>query len=304
MIIITLLVTLILASGCATQNVPVAPRVDSHQPGVVNVFVIRNTVPESTSASPWPVTIDDYSLCQLNPGEYTQLHTFEGDSHWVGIQRFLVWWQKEKDSFIAEPGGNYYFLTGVRDSGMFIERIGQDDAQAYIKQYKQVCREPEPTPVIVKRVIPEPAPPKPVVVHKKKVQPKPEVVPEKQKVRKVVVQPPTPKPGDEIFFDLDSDKIKPEMHPFLDAVVSYLKKVPSATVVLEGHACDLGTAQHNLDLSERRTEAVRSYLRQRNIEDRRIGWRYLGESKPKYDNSKEATRKLNREVRIIFNTAQ
>ena len=286
------LIALVLVSGCALQTVRTAPPIDGHQSTVVNVFVIRNTAdfdPPHKTTYPWAVTIDDFALCQLNPGEYTLLHSVEGDSHWVGIQRLQVWWHKEKDFFIAEPDGNYYFLTGVRDNDMFIERIDPQSARAYFAQYKQVCIQPEP--VKVKKEMPVPAPiPKMTEPPPKKMEPEKEIT---------KLSPPK---IDEIYFDLNSYTIKPEMRPYLDAVVRYLQKVPSTTIVIGGHACDIGTDQYNLNLSKKRAEAVRSYLLERNIQQDRIDEGVFGESNPKYDNSKEETRKLNRRVDFQFRT--
>ena len=288
-IIIPLMIALFLATGCGLQTVRTAPRLDGQQPTVVNVFVIRNTSdfdPPRTPSYPWPVTIDDFALCQLNPGEYTLLHAVEGETHWVGIQYLQLWWHKEKDYFIAEPDGNYYFLTGVRDNSLFIERINQESARAYLGHYKQVCVEPRPVKAQKPMPVPKPVP--------KMVAPAPPVPKEVAKI--------APPKVDEIFFDLNSAKITPQMDSFLDAIVRYLQEEPSTTVVLGGHACDLGTDKYNLDLSRRRAEAVRSYLLDKNISENRIGVKIFGESNPKYDNSKEKTRKLNRRVDFQFKT--
>jgi len=290
------LLALSLITGCALQTVRVAPKIGGNHPTVVDVVVIRDTSalpgPQS-SEKPWAVTIDDYALCQLRQGEFTRLHAVEGEGHWVGIQRLQVWWHKEKDFFVGEPEGSYYFLAGVRDNDMFIERIDQKTARPLMHQYKQVCVEAKPPKA--KRKMPVPAPPPKITPL-----PKPPAVKMKAKAKteKKIALPKV----DEIYFDLDSDQIKTQMYPHLDAIVSYLVAVPSSTVVLEGHACDLGTDQHNLELSKRRAEAVRSYLLAKGIEDERISLEAFGETKPEYDNSKEETRKLNRQVHVIIRT--
>jgi len=294
------LLALSLITGCAFQTVRVAPEIKGNQPTVVNVIVIRDTSDfrgPQTSEKPWAVTVDDYAFCQLNPGEYTMLHAVEGDAHWVGIQRLQVWWHKEKDFFIGEPGGNYYFLAGVRDNDMFIERIDQKTAWPLIHQYKQVCVEAKP--LKAKREMPVPAPPPKITSL-----PKPPVakVEAKEKTKAKTETKIAPPKVVEIYFDLDSAQIKTQMHPYLDAIVSYLRAVPSSNVILEGHACDLGTDRHNLELSKRRAEAVRSYFLEKDIRDERISLEAFGESKPEYDNSKEETRKLNRQVHVIFQT--
>ncbi len=64
----------------------------------------------------------------------------------------------------------------------------------------------------------------------------------------------------EIYFELNKSKIKPDMYDDLDAAVQYLKQHAAAVVLLGGHASEEGTSTYNLSLSKRRNDAVRAYL--------------------------------------------
>jgi len=66
---------------------------------------------------------------------------------------------------------------------------------------------------------------------------------------------------DKVFFELDSDILKPESIKILDEIAGVLATSASiGRVEIQGHTDAQGTLEHNMDLSQRRAEAVRSYL--------------------------------------------
>ena len=71
---------------------------------------------------------------------------------------------------------------------------------------------------------------------------------------------------------------------------------------LEGHTCDLGTAQHNMDLSQRRALAVRYYLADNfELDSQQFEVAWFGETQPLVPNTDETARQQNRRV-LIKNT--
>jgi outer membrane protein OmpA-like peptidoglycan-associated protein len=70
-------------------------------------------------------------------------------------------------------------------------------------------------------------------------------------------------------------------------------------ITIEGHTCNIGTAEYNLALGERRAVAVRQYLQSRGIAADRMTTISYGEERPKYDNAREETRRLNRRAAMI-----
>ena len=68
---------------------------------------------------------------------------------------------------------------------------------------------------------------------------------------------------------------------------------------IEGHTCNIGTAEYNLALGERRANAVRDYLISRGITADRLQTVSYGEERPKYDNTREETRRLNRRAALV-----
>lgn len=99
-----------------------------------------------------------------------------------------------------------------------------------------------------------------------------------------------------IFFEFDSDVLKPESFPELDRMVSLLKERTAVTIELIGHTCDIGPEQYNLTLSKRRASAVRQYFVDKGIVMERIGVTFFGESKPAVPNTSRENRIKNRRV--------
>src|SRR6185503_5712246 len=63
-----------------------------------------------------------------------------------------------------------------------------------------------------------------------------------------------------VFFALDSAEVSGDGQTALNSNAETLKKYPSWTVTIEGHADERGTAEYNLALGERRAVAARAYL--------------------------------------------
>jgi peptidoglycan-associated lipoprotein len=104
---------------------------------------------------------------------------------------------------------------------------------------------------------------------------------------------------DEVRFDLDRAVLRPDARTVLDQAVRTLKENPDVRVQIEGHASEEATAEYNLALGERRARAVREYLVTQGIDPSRLGTISYGETRPKYDNSKEETRQMNRRAALV-----
>jgi OmpA-OmpF porin, OOP family len=100
----------------------------------------------------------------------------------------------------------------------------------------------------------------------------------------------------EILFENNSSQIRPESAAELERAASLLRAVPSITGVIEGHTDNVGSARHNLELSQRRAESVRDYLLEKGIDAARLEARGLGETQPIADNSTSEGRASNRRV--------
>jgi peptidoglycan-associated lipoprotein len=104
---------------------------------------------------------------------------------------------------------------------------------------------------------------------------------------------------EDVHFDFDRYSLRPEAVRALDEAVRSLQDNPNLKITIEGHTCNIGTAEYNLALGERRANAVREYLVSRGVTADRLQTVSYGEERPKYDNSREETRRLNRRAALV-----
>jgi outer membrane protein OmpA-like peptidoglycan-associated protein len=103
----------------------------------------------------------------------------------------------------------------------------------------------------------------------------------------------------QIHFEYNKDKIRPESFPILDAVVDVLNKNPDINLEVQGHTDNRGGAAYNKNLSNRRAASVMKYLTSHGITPGRLTSRGYGFDRPIVDNSTEQNRALNRRVQFI-----
>jgi outer membrane protein OmpA-like peptidoglycan-associated protein len=99
-----------------------------------------------------------------------------------------------------------------------------------------------------------------------------------------------------IQFEFDSDVIQPRSYATLDAVADWFLRHPDRKVRISAHTCTIGAAEYNLELSERRAKAVKTYLVQQGVPPPAIRYKGYGFSQPLVDNSTEENREKNRRV--------
>ena len=86
---------------------------------------------------------------------------------------------------------------------------------------------------------------------------------------------------DNIFYDFDKATLRPESATALDQLVTLLKENPNVTIELSAHTDYKGSAEYNKRLSQRRAEAVVSYLTEHGIEADRLTPVGYGKERPK-----------------------
>jgi OOP family OmpA-OmpF porin len=177
--------------------------------------------------------------------------------------------KKYLDSVAAAAAGNCGFaenaaaLTDQKALAAFVEKV-------FLK------KKPAPIPVAA------PAPPPP---------PPPAPAPAPAPMVKEIIT-------FNLLFDFDKAVIKDEFIPVLEQAKKILNEDPTATYVIAGHTCNIGTDAYNQKLSERRAAAVKNWLTSNGIAADRLETMGYGESQPKYDNKTEEGRKMNRRVEI------
>ncbi len=104
---------------------------------------------------------------------------------------------------------------------------------------------------------------------------------------------------DRIYFELDKAVLLPTSYEQLDELVGILRAYPKLRIRLQGHTDSQGSRAYNMDLSERRAQAVYVYLIENNIASNRIEYLGFGESQPIADNINAVGRQTNRRVEFV-----
>lgn len=167
---------------------------------------------------------------------------------------------------IVDFRGSDYYNKILYTAGLTFELGGKEEVK------EAPAPEPEPAPAPAPVVTPPPPPPAPAVKEQ----------------------------GSIIFrniqFDLNKADIKAESYPILDEVVDYLKANPNVKMEVQGHTCNLGKAEYNMKLSDKRAASVKTYLVDKGVAADRLETKGYGLTKPVAPNDKEENRARNRRV--------
>lgn len=104
----------------------------------------------------------------------------------------------------------------------------------------------------------------------------------------------------DVLFEFNKSELKAGALRNLYPLVSFLKQNSSRGVTIEGHTDGIGSESYNLELSQRRAEAVRRFLIENGLRQDRITARGLGEAYPVASNDTDPGRQMNRRVEIVI----
>ncbi|MDA3883165.1 MAG: OmpA family protein [Bacteroidales bacterium] len=103
-----------------------------------------------------------------------------------------------------------------------------------------------------------------------------------------------------VFFDVDSDKLKPESKTELDMIVRFMNQNPTISFEIGGHTDNTGSDARNRELSTERAQAVYNYLIQKGIDANRLAYKGYADTKPVVDNSTKENRAQNRRTELVI----
>lgn len=103
-----------------------------------------------------------------------------------------------------------------------------------------------------------------------------------------------------IQFDLNSSELSEETKSNLRDFAETLNKYDDTNVLIEGHTDITGARDYNLDLSDRRAEAVANYLQTLNVAGKRLTTKGYGPDQPVADNQTNDGRAQNRRVEVAI----
>jgi peptidoglycan-associated lipoprotein len=86
--------------------------------------------------------------------------------------------------------------------------------------------------------------------------------------------------SEDLYFDFDSSVLKPMSQEVLQRKADWMNENMDATVIIEGHCDERGTAAYNLALGERRADSAKDFLVNLGIAADRVTTISYGEEKP------------------------
>ena len=107
---------------------------------------------------------------------------------------------------------------------------------------------------------------------------------------------------DNLEFETGSDVIRSSSYESLDELAALLTKKPDYRLQISGHTDDVGSAESNMRLSEKRSKSVAKYLSNKGVDTSNFIVEWFGESKPAYPNNTPEGRQKNRrvEMKVVF----
>ena len=105
---------------------------------------------------------------------------------------------------------------------------------------------------------------------------------------------------DSIYFDFDSDAVKAEYRPIIEAHAKYLLAHADAKMVVQGNTDERGTREYNLSLGQRRSVAVKKALNLLGVQDKQIETVSYGEEKAAVNCADEDCYQKNRRADIVY----
>ncbi|MES2965202.1 MAG: OmpA family protein, partial [Bdellovibrionota bacterium] len=103
-----------------------------------------------------------------------------------------------------------------------------------------------------------------------------------------------------ILFKFNSAEMINDYKTVLAGLVTELKRKPFTKLTIEGHTDSVGSVAYNVNLSQRRADAIRAYLITEGIEGGKIETIGYGPSRPIADNGNYQGRQSNRRVEFLI----
>ena len=105
-----------------------------------------------------------------------------------------------------------------------------------------------------------------------------------------------------VYFGFDEYTVQTKYQKMLSAHASYLKANPKQKIIIQGNTDERGTAEYNLALGQRRSDAVRKSLNLMGVSDDQMEAVSFGKEKPKAEGDSEAAWAQNRRADIVYIT--
>ena len=101
-----------------------------------------------------------------------------------------------------------------------------------------------------------------------------------------------------ILFDVNKSVVKTQAEFILDNIAKIINENDDFNFIIEGHTDNTGVAEHNLQLSQERADAIKAYLIRKGVKAKRLEAKGYGQTRPIESNDTERGREINRRVEI------
>jgi len=105
-----------------------------------------------------------------------------------------------------------------------------------------------------------------------------------------------------VYFDLNEYTVQTKYQKQLSAHASFLKANPKQKIIIQGNTDERGTAEYNLALGQRRSDAVRKSLNLMGVYESQMEAVSFGKEKPKAEGDNESAWAENRRADIVYIT--
>jgi len=103
-----------------------------------------------------------------------------------------------------------------------------------------------------------------------------------------------------VYFDTDKYEINSNSMLALNKLVKVFNNYPETNILIEGHTDNVGAADYNTTLSNKRATEVGNFIIAEGIAKSRLITKWYGETQPKAENSSDANKALNRRVEFAI----
>lgn len=103
-----------------------------------------------------------------------------------------------------------------------------------------------------------------------------------------------------LAFKINSAALSDNYKEDLLNAIPVFQKYPDTNILIEGHTDDTGSEEFNMQLSQKRANAVAAFLADNGVDRSRLTEKWYGESQPKYPNDSEENRIKNRRVEMAI----
>ena len=106
--------------------------------------------------------------------------------------------------------------------------------------------------------------------------------------------------GKIVYFDYDSNTIRPEYNEILAKHGQFLAQHPEQKLVINGHTDERGSPEYNIGLGERRAKAVATILMSHGVQPSQIESVSYGEERPADEGHSEESWAQNRRAELMY----